>query len=144
MGSFFQAVYSYAAAGYAGRRPLLHTTLCFFCFSCLLVALPVFSASAQIKDCDGNVVCEGTVGTSGEDINFNSNIFTVGASVDVTALTITVNGLANSLPINGQTTGEISDRFAIFFVPAGYVFSIWGLILTPPKITVERWDRYLP
>jgi hypothetical protein len=45
-----------------------------------------------------------------------------------TLLTLTVNGLANSLPINGQTTGEISDRFAIFFVPAGYVFSIWGLI----------------
>jgi hypothetical protein len=45
-----------------------------------------------------------------------------------TALTLTVNGLANTLPINGQTTGEISDRFAIYFVPAGYVFSIWGLI----------------
>jgi hypothetical protein len=45
-----------------------------------------------------------------------------------TALTLTVNGLANILPINGQTTGEISDRFAIYFVPEGYVFSIWGLI----------------
>ncbi|MCJ7624848.1 MAG: hypothetical protein MUO76_15210 [Anaerolineaceae bacterium] len=43
-------------------------------------------------------------------------------------LTITVNGLANALPLNGQGTGEISDRFAIYFVPAGYVFSIWGLI----------------
>jgi hypothetical protein len=46
----------------------------------------------------------------------------------VTLLTITVNGLANALPLNGQGTGEISDRFDIFFVPAGYVFSIWGLI----------------
>jgi hypothetical protein len=45
-----------------------------------------------------------------------------------TLLTITVNALANSLPINGQGTGEISDRFDIYFVPAGYVFSIWGLI----------------
>lgn len=45
-----------------------------------------------------------------------------------TLLTITVNGLANALPINGQSTGEISDRFAIYFVPAGYVFSIWGII----------------
>ena len=45
-----------------------------------------------------------------------------------TALTLTVNALANTLPINNQTTGEISDRFAIYFVPAGYVFSIWGLI----------------
>jgi hypothetical protein len=46
----------------------------------------------------------------------------------VTVLTITVNGLANALPLNGQETGEISDRFDIYFVPAGYVFSIWGLI----------------
>lgn len=50
--------------------------------------------------------------------------------VNVVALVIVivVNGLANALPINAQTTGEISDRFEIFFVPAGYVFSIWGLI----------------
>ena len=45
-----------------------------------------------------------------------------------TVATITINGLANALPINGQTTGEISDRFDVYFVPAGYVFSIWGLI----------------
>jgi len=42
--------------------------------------------------------------------------------------TIAVNGLANALPLNGLTTGEISDRFQVYFVPAGYVFSIWGLI----------------
>ena len=53
-----------------------------------------------------------------------SQIITIG----ITILTITVNGLANALPLNGQGTGEISDRFAIYFVPAGYVFSIWGLI----------------
>lgn len=45
-----------------------------------------------------------------------------------TAAVIIVNGLANALPLNGQSTGEISDRFEVFFVPAGYVFSIWGLI----------------
>ncbi len=50
-------------------------------------------------------------------------------SVVLTILaTIIVNGLANALPINGQNTGEISDRFNVYFVPAGYVFSIWGLI----------------
>lgn len=43
-------------------------------------------------------------------------------------LTIIVNILANALPINGQATGEISDRFLVYFVPAGYVFAIWGLI----------------
>jgi hypothetical protein len=50
-------------------------------------------------------------------------------SVAVSILaTIVVNGLANVLPINGLNTGEISDRFKVYFVPAGYVFSIWGLI----------------
>jgi hypothetical protein len=49
-------------------------------------------------------------------------------TIFVTLITITVNGLANALPLNGQETGEISDRFDIYFVPAGYVFSIWGLI----------------
>lgn len=42
--------------------------------------------------------------------------------------TIVINALANALPINGQNTGQISDRFQVYFVPAGYVFSIWGLI----------------
>ena len=41
-------------------------------------------------------------------------------------LVLVVNVLANALPINGLTTGEISDRFPILFVPVGYVFSIWG------------------
>ncbi len=42
--------------------------------------------------------------------------------------TVVVNALANILPFNGQTTGQISDRFQVFFVPAGYVFSIWSVI----------------
>lgn len=46
----------------------------------------------------------------------------------VTLLTIILNVLANALPFNGQGTGEISNRFSVLFVPAGYVFSIWGLI----------------
>jgi len=41
---------------------------------------------------------------------------------------IVVNGLANALPFNDLTTGEISDQFDVYFVPAGYVFSIWLLI----------------
>lgn len=50
------------------------------------------------------------------------------AVVLATIAVIVVNGLANTLPLNGQTTGEISDRFQVYFVPAGYVFAIWGLI----------------
>ncbi len=43
-------------------------------------------------------------------------------------LTVAINGAANALPINGQTTAEISDRFRVFVIPAGYVFAIWGVI----------------
>ncbi len=43
-------------------------------------------------------------------------------------IALTVNILASALPLNGQNTGEISDRFQVFFVPAGYVFAIWFFI----------------
>jgi hypothetical protein len=42
--------------------------------------------------------------------------------------TLVINALANILPFNGLNTGQISDRFQVFFVPAGYVFAIWGVI----------------
>lgn len=41
---------------------------------------------------------------------------------------IATNALANIIPINGQTTGEVSDSIGNLFAPAGYTFSIWGLI----------------
>ncbi|MEZ4615208.1 MAG: tryptophan-rich sensory protein [Caldilineaceae bacterium] len=44
------------------------------------------------------------------------------------AVTIFINYLSNALPLNGRTAGEISDSFPVRFTPAGYVFSIWGLI----------------
>jgi len=43
-------------------------------------------------------------------------------------VTVAVNGLAEALPLNGITTKAISDHFEVLFVPAAYVFSIWGLI----------------
>jgi hypothetical protein len=42
--------------------------------------------------------------------------------------TIVVNGLASGLPLNGKQPGEIANRFDVYFLPPGYVFSIWGLI----------------
>ena len=39
-----------------------------------------------------------------------------------------VNFLANFLPIGGRTTGEISDAYPTLFTPAGFTFSIWGVI----------------
>jgi len=41
---------------------------------------------------------------------------------------VVVNGLANALPLNNKTTGELSDQYPNLFVPAGLTFSIWGLI----------------
>lgn len=41
---------------------------------------------------------------------------------------VTVNFLANGLPINNRSTGEISDAYPNLFAPAGITFSIWGLI----------------
>jgi len=42
--------------------------------------------------------------------------------------TAIVNALANILPLNGITTGELSDLYPNLFVPAGLTFAIWGLI----------------
>ncbi len=44
------------------------------------------------------------------------------------AVTLATNALANILPIAGQTTGAISDQYPTLFTPAGFTFSIWGVI----------------
>lgn len=41
---------------------------------------------------------------------------------------VAVNALANILPINGIATGAVSDSYPNLFAPAGFTFSIWGLI----------------
>ena len=41
---------------------------------------------------------------------------------------ITVNAMANAIPINGYNTGEISSMYPNLFVPAGFTFGIWGVI----------------
>jgi len=41
---------------------------------------------------------------------------------------ILMNYLANALPLNNKTTGELSDSFPNLFVPAGITFAIWGII----------------
>ncbi|AOM83708.1 tryptophan-rich sensory protein [Salisediminibacterium beveridgei] len=51
---------------------------------------------------------------------------------------IVMNALANILPINGRQTGEISDELGLLFTPAGYVFSIWGLIYVLLTLWVLR------
>lgn len=41
---------------------------------------------------------------------------------------VAMNFLANGLPINNRSTGDISDAYPNLFAPAGPAFSIWGLI----------------
>ena len=41
---------------------------------------------------------------------------------------IAANALANILPINQLNTGQISAFYPNYFVPAGFTFSIWGII----------------
>jgi len=38
------------------------------------------------------------------------------------------NYVANTMGINGNTVGSLSDEYSNLFTPAGYAFSIWGLI----------------
>lgn len=57
------------------------------------------------------------------------NYNTIKIVVAVTYLfMIIMNGLANSIPINGVTTGEVSDSYPDLFAPATVTFAIWGLI----------------
>ncbi len=58
----------------------------------------------------------------------NKDMIRQGVNVVVLVGTLIVNGMANALPLNGQTSAEIANRLPILFVPANYVFSIWGVI----------------
>lgn len=52
--------------------------------------------------------------------------------VNIAALVVTLiaNGLATTGQMGGRPTAEIANSLPILFVPANYVFSIWGLIYT--------------
>ena len=53
-------------------------------------------------------------------------------------LVVVVNYLANALPIGGKTTEELSNQLDVIITPAGYAFSIWGLIYLLLGIWVLR------
>lgn len=53
-----------------------------------------------------------------------------GLNVFATIVTIVVNALSNTSIISEKSVGEISDAYPTLFTPAGYVFSIWGMIYT--------------
>lgn len=41
---------------------------------------------------------------------------------------VTINGVVNILPLNGRTTGMVSNAYPNLFSPAGLTFAIWGVI----------------
>jgi benzodiazapine receptor len=52
-----------------------------------------------------------------------------GMNIIAFVLTVLVNGLAGSTTlIGGKSTADISDMYPTLITPAGYVFSIWGII----------------
>lgn len=56
---------------------------------------------------------------------------------------VIVNILSNTLPLNGQTAAEISNRIDVLITPAGYVFSIWGVIYGLLAIWLYLlWKKY--
>lgn len=58
----------------------------------------------------------------------NTDVFQQIMVILATVVMLAANALANILPFIGLTTAAVSDSFKVFFVPAGYVFAIWGLI----------------
>lgn len=57
-----------------------------------------------------------------------SSVLTPLVVISSIAMTMIVNFLAVSLPISGVTTAELSNLYPVLITPAGYAFSIWGLI----------------
>lgn len=51
-----------------------------------------------------------------------------GGNLAAFMLVVVLNVLSNALPINGQTMPEISAKYPSLFTPAGFTFSIWGVI----------------
>jgi len=58
-------------------------------------------------------------------------VFLQGINVVVFVVIVAVNALAGSTTLlNGRTSADISDLYPTLITPAGYTFSIWGLIYT--------------
>ncbi len=58
----------------------------------------------------------------------NTNTYMKGFTVVAYFVMAILNILANLLPLNGITTGALSDRFPSLITPADYTFLIWTLI----------------
>jgi hypothetical protein len=55
---------------------------------------------------------------------------------------LVVNYLSVSIPIGGVTTAEIANRYPIYFLPASFTFSVWGVIYAALGLfIVEQFRR---
>lgn len=62
-------------------------------------------------------------------------------------LMLAVNTLANTMPINGYNTGQVSAFYPNLFVPDGFTFSIWSviyLLLIGFVVISTKWLWYKP
>ena len=48
---------------------------------------------------------------------------------------LALNGLAGSGKLTGTSIGAVSNDFPTYITPAGYAFSIWGVIYTCMSLT---------
>lgn len=56
---------------------------------------------------------------------------------------LTINALANILPLNGLSTGEVSALYPSLFTPAGITFSIWSVIyLLLTGFIIMHWTKH--
>ena len=58
----------------------------------------------------------------------NRSISDWGGNIAAFILVIVVNTLSNALPFNDQSQAEIAAKYPSLFTPAGFTFSIWGVI----------------
>jgi translocator protein len=61
------------------------------------------------------------------EVQRNSSLLRAGNLASLIAALI-INGLAGTTLLNGRTTADVSAAYPTLITPAGYVFSIWGII----------------
>jgi len=70
----------------------------------------------------------GTIRKGGNTTSSQSRLLLAIANFVGFVLVVVVTALANTIPLGGMTTGQLSDLYPNLFVPAGLTFSIWGII----------------
>lgn len=59
-------------------------------------------------------------------------------------VTVLCNLLFEATRLGGTTSGEVANLMYVWFMPAGYVFSIWGLIYVALIVWLVQYTRDAP